>query len=285
MIEYNANNLQQLCQSAIAIAQLAGDEILSYYNNTKVENDIKIKDDKSPVTIADLASSKIIENKLNNLKIDNSIFRLPVLSEESPDVNTITRRQWNDYWLVDPLDGTKEYIDKNGEFCIIISLISDKRPIIGIIYAPYLKTLYYAIKNQGAYKVTANKEPTKINTNKIDMSKKNITIVTSKRHHNYSKYNDFIDTLRQNNIKTNVILQGSAIKFGLVAEGKADIYPRFGLTSEWDTAAGDCILQEAGGCLKTLDGKSFLYNNKDSLLNSEFYAAGDQHYNWRDLIN
>lgn len=284
MIEYNHENLRQICTKIIAIAKNAGDEILKHYNASNGRDPISFKIDKTPITTADIVAHKIITQELNNLVIDNTTFNLPILSEEDADINYSTRRQWTDYWLIDPLDGTKEYIDKSGEFCVNIALISNKIPIIGVIYAPYFKTLYYAINGHGSYKIEADNPVEKISVNKCNEHNLIINIVSSRRHHKISKYNDFISLLKQKKINYNILHQGSAIKFGLIAEGKADIYPRFGLTSEWDTAAGDCIIREAGGYIKTLSGERLYYNNKDSLLNPEFYAVGDPEFNWSLLI-
>lgn len=284
---YTSDNLKKLCTTAIEIIRQAGIEILAHYNSFDASKDITLKPDKSPVTVADLASNKVIFDGLSNLLLDGKLFKLPILSEEdSDDKPAKLRQEWTSYWLLDPLDGTKEFINKNGEFSINLALIHHNRPIMGIIYAPYFDILYYAIENQGAYKVTCSSEPIVIKTNKINHvnNKLNINIATSRRHHKTSKYNKFVKKLISNNMDCNAIFSGSAIKFGLVAEGVSDIYPRFGLTYEWDVAAGDCILQEAGGALCKLDGSRFKYNSHESLINPEFYAVGDNNFDWQKYI-
>lgn len=197
MIDYNQKNLQQICKNMVVIAKAAGDEILKFYNSLIVKDNIKLKTDRSPVTAADIAAHNIITKKLNNLIIDNTLFKLPILSEEDSSIHDSMRRQWIDYWLIDPLDGTKEYIDRSGEFCVNIALISNKRPIVGVICAPYFNTVYYAIHGQGAYKIEANKPAKKIFVNKLSKNNPTINIVTSKRHYKLSKHNDFLDSLEK----------------------------------------------------------------------------------------
>lgn len=285
-MQYNKNNLEKLCEICIDVAKSAGKKILYHYANFDNKKHIKIKLDQSPVTIADLASHHEIVNGLNNIIVDGCKFILPILSEENTELSTTARKQWQDYWLVDPLDGTKQFINKKDEFCINIALISNSRPILGVIYAPCTDTVYYGIRGHGAFKVISNSKAEKIQSKKIHIinGKANLTITTSRSHAKPSRHYDFIEKLSKAIDKFTTIHSGSAIKFGLIAEGSADIYPRFGFTYEWDTAAGDCILQEAGGKLFTLDGNEFLYNQKDSLINPEFYAVGDVHYDWQRLL-
>lgn len=280
-MDYQQKFLIELCQHCITVAKDVGRIILEYYNNFNHATDVKIKADNSPVTNADLKSHQELTVRLNQL------LKLPVLSEESDEYNSATRLSWNDYWLIDPIDGTKEFIAKNGEFCINIALIHKNRPILGIIYAPYHELLYYAVLNHGAYKIEKNAHAVKIHTNRVKANfngAKGIVIAASRRYHQSHKYANFIDYLTSNNIKHQIILAGSALKFGLVAEGRVDLYPRFGLTGEWDTAAGDCIVKEGGGSVKNLQGKELKYNIKESLINPEFYVAGDKDFKWDDIL-
>jgi 3'(2'), 5'-bisphosphate nucleotidase len=282
---YKKTILQELCNVGISIARRAGDKILYHYNNFDSVKDVRIKADLSPVTIADLASHHEIVQGLKHIELKDTVFNLPILSEEDSEINHLVRLNWDDYWLVDPLDGTKEFINRNGEFCINIALIHNNKPIIGIIYAPYFDVLYYALLNQGAYKIDKQSSPQRIYTNSlIKPELTELNIATSRRHNKTSKYNDFIKKLKKNNIKCNSLFSGSAIKFGLVAEGKADLYPRFGLTYEWDTAAGDCILREAGGKLAKINGEGLYYNKREILINPEFYAAGDKNFDWQQYF-
>ena len=241
----------------------AGEVILNYYNENV---DVIYKDDESPLTKADLASHKIITDSIKKITPD-----IPILSEEE-FIDWKIRKKWKKYWLIDPLDGTKEFIKKNDEFTVNIVLIENNRPILGVIYTPALNELFYSIKNFGSYKILTKK---KLNTLKeakrISINKKKsnkIKIVGSRSHSN-----PILDKWVNKNFNEFDILQkGSSLKFCLIAEGSADIYPRFGPTSEWDIAAGHIILEEAGGKLKSIDNKEILYNEKENILNPEFFA-------------
>ena len=241
----------------------AGEVILNYYNENV---DVIYKDDESPLTKADLASHKIITDSIKKITPD-----IPILSEEE-FIDWKIRKKWKKYWLIDPLDGTKEFIKKNDEFTVNIALIENNRPILGVIYTPALNELFYSIKNFGSYKILTKK---KLNTLKeakrISINKKKsnkIKIVGSRSHSNH-----ILDKWVNKNFNEFDILQkGSSLKFCLIAEGSADIYPRFGPTSEWDIAAGHIILEEAGGKLKSIDNKEILYNEKENILNPEFFA-------------
>ena len=247
----------------VNISVNAGEVILNYYNENV---DVIYKDDESPLTKADLASHKIITDSIKKITPD-----IPILSEEE-FIDWKIRKKWKKYWLIDPLDGTKEFIKKNDEFTVNIALIENNRPILGVIYTPALNELFYSIKNFGSYKILTKK---KLNTLKeakrISINKKKsnkIKIVGSRSHSN-----PILDKWVNKNFNEFDILQkGSSLKFCLIAEGSADIYPRFGPTSEWDIAAGHIILEEAGGKLKSIDNKEILYNEKENILNPEFFA-------------
>ena len=244
----------------------AGEVILNYYNE---DVDVIYKDDESPLTKADLASHKIITDSIKKITPD-----IPILSEEE-FIDWKIRKKWKKYWLIDPLDGTKEFIKKNDEFTVNIALIENNRPILGVIYTPALNELFYSIKNFGSYKILTKK---KLNTLKeakrISINKKKsnkIKIVGSRSHSN-----PILDKWVNKNFNEFDILQkGSSLKFCLIAEGSADIYPRFGPTSEWDIAAGHIILEEAGGKLKSIENKEILYNEKENILNPDFFAYGN----------
>lgn len=249
----------------VAIAKVAGQAIMAVY-----EQDIEVqrKHDNSPLTQADLAAHNIIENSLSVL-----IPELPVLSEESAAIPFATRRQWSSYWLVDPLDGTREFIKRNGEFTVNIALIENHRPAMGVVFAPALNLLFYAAKGQGAFRQLGSKAPQPIHARPFDSTK--VTVAGS-RSHAGEELLRFLDRMGPHVL----ISMGSSLKICLVAEGRADVYPRLGLTSEWDTAAAQCILEEAGGCLIGLDGEPFRYNLKESLLNPHFFAAGCGDHDW-----
>ncbi len=244
----------------------AGEVILNYYNKNV---DVIYKDDESPLTKADLASHKIITDSIKKITPD-----IPILSEEE-FIDWKIRKKWKKYWLIDPLDGTKEFIKKNDEFTVNIALIENNRPILGVIYTPALNELFYSIKNFGSYKILTKK---KLNTLKeakrISINKKKsnkIKIVGSRSHSNpiLEKW------VNKNFNEFDILQKGSSLKFCLIAEGFADIYPRFGNTSEWDIAAGHIILEEAGGKLKSIENKEILYNEKENILNPDFFAYGN----------
>ena len=255
----NKENLLKIVNISID----AGKVILNYYN----ENiDVIYKDDESPLTKADLASHKIITDSIKKITPD-----IPILSEEE-FIDWKIRKKWKKYWLIDPLDGTKEFIKKNDEFTVNIALIENNRPILGVIYTPALNELFYSIKNFGSYKILTKK---KLNTLKeakrisINKKKSNKVKIVGSRSHS----NPILEKWVNKNFNEFDILQkGSSLKFCLIAEGSADIYPRFGPTSEWDIAAGHIILEEAGGKLKSIDNKEILYNEKENILNPEFFA-------------
>lgn len=261
----NTRDFNHFLQPVCNIAIQAGIIINTYY---KLKTEVSFKKDRSPLTEADLASNKFIINSLSEIDKD-----IPILSEESL-VDWNVRKNWTRYWLVDPLDGTKEFINQNGEFTVNIALIEKNEPIIGVIYAPALSTLYYASKNKGTYKLFCDQkinslsDSTRIITNH-KKSSEHFKIFKSRSHSNEEFENwvkDYVDDYE-------LIEKGSSIKFCKLAEGKADLYPRFGSTSEWDIAAGHIILTEAGGVLESVDHKKILYNNKESVINPHFIAS------------
>ncbi|MDC3075269.1 3'(2'),5'-bisphosphate nucleotidase CysQ [Pelagibacteraceae bacterium] len=245
------------------IAIDAGKEIQKVY---KKSFNVEIKDDNSPITEADIRSNNLILNRLKSYSPN-----VPILSEESL-VGWQERKTWNSYWLIDPLDGTKEFIKKNGEFTVNIALIKNNSPIFGIIYAPAKSLLYYALKNYGAYKLIteSNIESTKdfIKINSVK-DKSNLTKVIGSRSHSNKDFDNWIND-NCNNFE--LIKIGSSLKFCYLAESKASIYPRLGPTSEWDIAAGHIILEEAGGSIKDFNKDILLYNTKESVINPNFIA-------------
>ena len=253
--------LLQVCN----IALKAGEEILRYYNE---DIEVTHKNDSSPLTKADLASNKIIINALRQL--DRAI---PILSEESL-VEWNKRKNWTKYWLVDPLDGTKEFIKKNGEFTVNIALIENNKPILGVIYAPVKSDLYFALKKYGSYKINSNsmlidlKESQKL----FVSNQSNIKRVIGSRSHSNQSFDSWVN---KNFSNAEIVQAGSSLKFCLIAEGAADIYPRFSPTSEWDIAAGHIIVSEAGGGVSTFENIEINYNEKEDLLNPHFYAIGN----------
>lgn len=258
--------MKRLLPHVITLAKQASEKILELYEGViKVETKI----DLTPLTAADLAAHQILTKGLQQLTP-----QLPVLTEETETIPFEVRSTWQRYWLVDPLDGTKEFIEKNGEFTVNIALIENHQPVLGIVYAPALNICYFAVRGEGAFKQEQDNAPQKIHVQQQMLTPIKITI--SRRH----GLNKLQGLLQQFNAHT-ILHCGSALKFGLVAEGKADIYPRLGPTSEWDSAAAQCIVEEAGGAVIDLAGNPLRYNTKASLLNPEFLAVGDVSHNWK----
>lgn len=258
--------LEKLLGSAKHIAKEAGEAILAIYNHTDFLT-IQTKIDQTPLTQADLISHNMIVAALSKLEPC-----YPLLSEESEAIDFSERASWDRYWLVDPLDGTKEFIERTDEFSVLIALIEHHQPILGVIYAPVLRESYYAYLGGGAYKEDATG---KISALKVRTLTKSLRIITSRRH-GLSKFQPFMKQFAEHEI----VNRGSALKFAAVAGGEVDIYPRFGPTSEWDTAAGQCIVQEAGGKVMNLAGEALQYNTKSSLENPEFMVVGDTAHDW-----
>ena len=261
----NLNN-QEVVLDILNIAIDAGKEILKIY---KKNFNVDLKADNSPITEADINSNNLIKKRL--IEIEKNI---PILTEESL-VNWEIRRVWKKYWLIDPLDGTKEFVNRNGEFTVNISLIENNSPIFGVIYAPEKSLLYYGIKNNGSHKLITQdnintlSEFKKININNNTTYK--TKIIGSRSHSN----KDFQMWVEKNFSQYELISIGSSLKFCFLAEGTADIYPRLGPTSEWDIAAGHIILEEAGGKLKSFDNIDILYNTKENIINPNFLAYGN----------
>ena len=258
-------DLSPLCQQVIAIAEQASEKILAIYNT---EFDVTSKEDNTPLTEADMAAHHVIIDGLHQLTPG-----IPILSEESVDIPFSVRKQWNRYWLVDPLDGTREFVKRNGEFTVNIALIDNHRAILGVIHTPVSGVLYYANNQQGAFKQMPGKDPQAIRTRS---KQTDTTLVAGSRSHRGSSLKEFLEKLGDHDI----VSMGSSLKSCLVAEGSVDIYPRLGPTSEWDTAAAQCIVENAGGKLLDLTMQPLLYNKKSSLLNPHFIVIGDPEYDW-----
>ena len=256
-------------QSVISIVLEAGRAIMRVYQD---EIRVSRKADNSPLTQADLAAHNIIMDRLAALRPG-----LPVISEESISIPYEERIKWDRYWLVDPLDGTREFIKRNGEFTVNIALIDHQVPVLGVVYAPALDLLFFAAKGEGAYRQLGSQPPQAIRARTFDPTQ--VTVAGS-RSHGDARLTRFLDRIGPHML----ISMGSSLKICLVAEGRADVYPRLGPTSEWDTAAAQCVLEEAGGQLAGTDGYPLRYNTKDSLLNPEFFAVGSSSRNWSKYL-
>ena len=251
-------------EACIGIARDAGAAIMEVYAQ---DFDVEAKADASPLTAADMAAHRIICARLAALTPD-----IPVLSEESATIDWATRRGWSRYWLVDPLDGTREFVKKNGEFTVNIALIDGDASIMGVVYAPALDYMVHAERGVGAFVrdgtsdvalMTQQPAPTPLR-------------VAASRSHLDARTAAALEKMGA----TERIGMGSSLKFCRIAEGRMDVYPRFGPTSEWDTAAAQCVLEAAGGVVLTLDGAALRYNTKESLLNPHFIALGDGKLSW-----
>jgi len=261
--------LKPLLDGAINLAREAGDRIMSIYNR---DFSVQRKDDNSPLTEADMAAHAVIDDGLEALAPE-----YPLLSEESAAIPFEDRRRWEYYWLVDPLDGTREFIKRNGEFTVNIALIHGHEAILGVVYAPALSVCYYAARGLGAYKQHAGEPAERIH---VHSPRRDRVVVAGSRSHRGESLNRFLENLGDHAL----LSMGSALKSCLVAEGAADIYPRLGPTSEWDTAAAQCIVEEAGGQLTRTDMQPLDYNTKESLLNPHFFVFGDRSVNWSQYL-
>jgi 3'(2'), 5'-bisphosphate nucleotidase len=249
----------------------AGIEILKVYNSN--EFNTTIKEDKSPVTTADINSDRIIKSGLSEITPG-----IPVYSEESKDIDYKIRSQWNPLWILDPLDGTKEFISKNNEFCISLALIFNNQPVAGFIHAPVTSETWVGIKGEGAYKIIEGK---KISLPFFTPSW--AYRVTISRSHQIESEAIWIEKLKEEH-EAIVAIQGSAIKFCRIAEGISDIYPKFGLINEWDIAAGHLIIEESGGKVVETATRSNPVYNKESHFQPPFIAFGARIKKWESLI-
>ncbi|MCF6225695.1 MAG: 3'(2'),5'-bisphosphate nucleotidase CysQ [Xanthomonadales bacterium] len=264
------DEIRQLRLACVAIADTAGLAILKIYD----EDDLGIvtKSDDSPLTRADLASHNVIVAALEKLTPD-----WPVLSEESTGIDTATRRQWQRYWLVDPLDGTKEFIKRNGEFTVNIALIDKGRPILGIVQVPVTNYCYSGSVLEGAFLRSLDAEEKSI---QVRLPPASPPIVVGSRSHASPRVTAYLENLGSHALTS----MGSSLKFCLVASGQADLYPRLGPTMEWDTGAAQAIVEAAGGKVVRTDNTPLDYNQRETLLNPEFLVLGDSTVNWSAFV-
>jgi 3'(2'), 5'-bisphosphate nucleotidase len=254
--------LDDLC----AIARAAGAAILEIYGQNFGH---ELKHDRSPLTEADRAAHAIIESGLVKL-----VPKLPLLSEEAVPPPAEERRRWPRYWLVDPLDGTKEFLSRNGEFTVNIALVDAHRAALGVVFAPVLDRLYFGAVGRGAWRQDGRAAPVAIHVRETAVEPWRIV---GSRSHPSPELATYLAGLRGRYELTSM---GSSLKICLVAEGAADVYPRLGPTSEWDTAAAQAILESAGGRMIDRAGQPLRYNSKDDLLNPHFLAFGDHRRDW-----
>ncbi len=258
--------LEQLVEPVVAIAASASDAILEIYNSD--DFGVESKDDNSPLTLADKASHNSIVAALAELTPD-----IPILSEESKPVAWEERSRWSEYWLIDPLDGTKEFIKRNGEFTVNIALIQGNQAVMGVVYVPVQERCFYGHKDGGAFELAADGSVSPILATAHAQSP--IRVVGSRSHRG-----ELLDAYLANLGDHEMLPMGSSLKLCLVALGEADVYPRLGLTSEWDTAAAQAVVECAGGKVVQTDGSPLLYNAKEDILNPFFIVYGDLSRDW-----
>jgi len=265
-----SEDLAELARGCCAIARTAGCAILDVYQS---EFEVERKQDNSPLTQADLAAHRAILDGLHVLTP-----RIPVLSEESAEQAAWSeRRQWARYWLVDPLDGTREFVKRNGEFTVNIALIHEHNPVLGVVFAPVLGEMFWGWRGGHAF-MQRDGQSEKVELHTRLRSKP--LIVAGSRSHGDPRTLAALEKLGT----YEMIALGSSLKFCRAAQAQADLYIRFGLTSEWDSAAGQCVLEQAGGGVTDMQGTPLRYNAKESLLNPDFLAFGDRSVDWARLI-
>ncbi|MBD8505131.1 3'(2'),5'-bisphosphate nucleotidase CysQ [Hoyosella sp. G463] len=268
-----ASDPGDLVAAVLAIAREAGDSILDVY---RAGFDVDLKADGSPLTAADLASHHCLSGGLRGLDA-----RVPVLSEEDGLPAFAVRQQWSRYWLIDPLDGTKEFVQRNGDFTVNVALIEMGAPVLGVVHAPVRGTSWFAAAGAGAWKQQVHEDPVPIATAPMSGRPAGaaMRIVASRNHRGAA-----VDALLERLPHATSLSVGSSLKLCMVAEGAADLYPRLGPTSEWDTAAGQCVVEQAGGAVTTVDLEPLRYNTKDGILNPHFVVVGDMSFDWGQYL-
>jgi 3'(2'), 5'-bisphosphate nucleotidase len=262
-------DMEELARGCCAIARTAGRAILDIYDSDFA---VERKEDNSPLTAADLAAHRAILDGLRVLTPP-----IPALSEESAEqVAWSERRGWARYWLVDPLDGTREFVKRNGEFTVNIALIEEHRPVLGIVFAPVLDEMFWAWRGGHAFGQIGQSGKVELHTRRRAVP----TVVAGSRSHADPRTVEALDKLGPHDLKP----LGSSLKFCRAAQAQVDLYIRYGLTSEWDTAAGQSVLEQAGGGVSLTTGEPLRYNTKESLLNPDFVAFGDTSVDWAALL-
>lgn len=258
-------------EDIIQVAHKAGEEILEIYQEDDLG--VEMKEDDSPVTIADKRANEVIEEGLKSIAPD-----IPILSEEAPKAPYAERKKWEYCWIVDPVDGTKEFINRNGQFAINIALVKDKHPVVGVIYVPAQSITYYAEKGKGAFKQVENLPADKLPFDHIGENSKFIAGVS--RSHLSNDEKEFINSIALKGHQVEKMPLGASLKHGAIAEGTADFYIKYSGTSEWDIAAGQIIVEETGGAVIDLNTKQPLIYNKATVDNPDFimFRKGFEEY-------
>lgn len=258
-------------QTLLTTIQEAGRQVMAIYNDQHSDYEVEAKSDNSPLTKADQTANNYICDQLKIHYPD-----IPIISEEHKEIPYETRKNYELFWLVDPLDGTKEFIKQNGEFTLNVALVQHGKPVAGIVAAPALQRIYYAAKGQGAFLWNEHNQTRQLRVNRFQQNQSGLRLVCSRSHMN-KETQAFVDQYKD----PELVSMGSSLKFMLVAEGQADIYPRFGPTMEWDTGAAQAIVEEAGGEVLANDTHQPLLYNKEDLHNPWFlvYGGVEQHAN------
>lgn len=265
-------SIQQLAHHAIEIATLAGDAILEFFEQGNFEQ--FNKHDESPVTSADYAANEVVITALKALTPN-----IPIVSEETEGLRLAERRDWQRYWLIDPLDGTQEFVAGRGDFAVNIALIEYGRPILGVVHAPVMKHTYWACAGQGSHKLV-NGVSQQVKAKPVNPEKPYLRVAISR-----VQTLETITKYIKPDIAIEFVSMGScALKSCLVAEGMADIYIRVGPTGEWDTGAPQIIVEEAGGCILDSEFMPLTYNERESMLNPDFFVASDKTLDWTQVI-
>ena len=269
----NFSERKELLLSAIFASLKAGKEIMEVYNSTDFE--IQLKSDDSPLTIADQRAHNAIVSVLDKLEV-------PILSEEGEKLAYETRKNWEYCWIVDPLDGTKEFIKRNDEFTVNVALIENGKSIAGVIYVPVYKQLYFSDKELGAYLInnieewSGDLDQLVLESEKLPLKNSRTSIrVVGSRSHMTQETTDFMENLKQKHEEVELISKGSSLKLCMIAEGEADLYPRYAPTMEWDIAAGHAIVTASGGKVLHLNSEEEISYNKKDLLNPYFICKRD----------
>jgi len=263
----------ELLNIAKNAALTAGNAIMQVYDSGDYTS--YSKDDNSPVTTADYKSNEIITECLKNACPD-----IPIMSEETQHETLEVRKNWDRYWLIDPIDGTQEFIARSGDFAVNIALIENHEPVIGVIYWPVGETLYFASKGDGAFKESP-KEDERIFVRQLEDPLNGEVLVAISRRQPTDRV---MSRMTKERIYSTIPLGSCALKSCLIAEGKADVFLRIGITGEWDTGAPQCIVSEAGGKILTAEFEPLTYNRRQSLINPDFVVLGDQRVDWEQIV-
>jgi len=266
-----------LLDPVVQLTRAVGQAILPLYEGAEADLDVQVKSDNTPVTAADLLAHDQLVAGLKKLTPT-----IPILSEEESNMPFEKRKDWSYFWLLDPIDGTKEFLHHTHEFTVNVALVNGHEPLLGVVYAPVFEKIYYGMKGEGAFRVEGNGVPESIHTRQADPEQ--LRVLTSRRHRA-----PVLDKFLQGLPSCDPLPMGSSLKFCVLAEGEGDLYPCLGKTSEWDTAAAQVVLEAAGGAIWNASPKKvaevglrpLIYNTKEHWLNPPFLAVGDPSLDWK----